>query len=117
MQALGIEIRKSSSLGNLYQEVDKTLAYAGISPRKAVSRNVQVLTVAHALQKMIRVENWFDLCKINSCIEVAQIHIAKERYAIYKAAHCIHWNEMTSEYRQILIAMVLDDFRSILYPQ
>jgi hypothetical protein len=117
MQAFGIEIRKSNSLGNLYQDVDRTLANSGILPGQAISKNVQVQAVAHALQKMIRVENYFSVCTIDSCIDVAQIHVPKERYSVYRTAHCINWNDMTPDYRQILIAMVLDDFRSILCTQ
>jgi hypothetical protein len=32
------------------------------------------------------------------------------------AAHCIEWSEMLPDYRQMLVAMVLDDFRTVLCP-
>jgi len=35
---------------------------------------------------------------------------------IYNCVHCMHWNEMLPEYRQTVMAMVLDDFRSVLNP-
>lgn len=35
---------------------------------------------------------------------------------VYQTQHCIDWSEMTNEFRQMLVAMVLDDFRCVLNP-
>jgi hypothetical protein len=81
-----------------------------------VSVELQRQAIAHALQKMMKADSWFNVCTIDRCIDICQVVIPKERMNIYNAAHCIHWNEMDSDYRQLLMAMVLDDFRSILNP-
>lgn len=70
--------------------------------------------VAHSLQNMFRADEYFSICTINDLIEVSQIVIPKERYDIYRSQHCIYWRDMTPEFRQTLIAMILNDFRSIL---
>lgn len=115
MKAFGLELRKMGNVTNLYADVDLVLSKHKI-PAGGVSGNVQVQALAHALQKMINVQNYFDVCTIDNCAEMMQIVIPSERKKIYRAAHCIRWNEMTSEYRQVLVAMVLDDFRAVLNP-
>ncbi len=113
VKAFGIEIRRVGDMNGLYEEVDAVLAKMGISAF-SVGKEMQKQTVAHALQNMIKVDKWFDVCCINACIDVCQIAVPMERMRVYQANHCVHWNEMLPEYRTALIAMVLDDFRSIL---
>lgn len=116
MQAFGLELRRTGSVGNLYQDVDKVLSNYSI-PNGGVTRQLQAQACAHALQDMMKVDKWFNICTIDQCVKVAQIVIPVERYRIYHAAHCISWNNMLPDFRQQLIAMVLDDFRSVLNPQ
>jgi hypothetical protein len=99
---------------SLYKEVDLVLKKFEIGV--SVSQSVQTQTVAHALQKMFCSETHFDVCTIRSCAELCQIVIPKERMAVYSSIHCMRWSEMLPDYRQMIIAMVLDDFRSILNP-
>lgn len=113
MQAFGIEIRKSGLVSNLYRDVDLVLSKAGIE-HGGVSRELQMQTVAHALQEMLKPEKHFSICTIDNCISVTGIHIQGERYKVYSACHCISWRDMLPDFRQTLIAMILDDFRSIL---
>lgn len=115
MKAFGIEIRKVGDVKGLFKEVDIVLSKAGITS-SGITSDLQSQTVAHALQKMIKVGKWFDVCTINNCAEACNIHIPAERVKIYRAIHCIDWNEMLPDYRQTIIAMVLDDFRGILNP-
>lgn len=114
----GIEIRKKGSINakSLYRDVDRVLENYNI-PKGSVSQDVQVSTVAHALQKMIQVEAYFNICTVDRCISICQILIPAERYKIYHAIHCMHWNEMLPEYRQTIVAMLLDDFRTVLNPE
>lgn len=112
MQAFGIEIRKANK-SNLFNDVDMILLRNGI-PSGGVSRDVQTQTVAHALQKMIKPDHWLDICCIKECANICSVCIPAERMAVYHACHCIHWNEMLPNYRQTIIAMILDDFREIL---
>lgn len=116
MKKFGIEIRKSGTLGGLYDDVDQVLSDNKIT-REYVGDSVVVQTCAHALNKMLKSDKYMDVCTIRKCAEVTGIVIAKERENIYSAVHCVHWSEMTPEYRKLLTAMVLDDFRPVLNPQ
>lgn len=115
MKAFGLELRKADSIGNLYRDVDSTLSRYSIPPG-GVTQEIQVQAVAHALQKMIAHDNYFSVCTVDNCRKVCQIHIPIERQHIYSAAHCMDWGQMTADYKQMLLAMLLDDFRSILSP-
>ena len=109
MQVFGLELRRSGNIQNLYKDVDIVLKNFDIN---AVKQGA----IAHALQKMLSTQNHFSICTIKNCMEMAQISIANERIAIYQSQHCMDWGEMLPEFRQILIAMVLEDFRSVLAP-
>jgi len=115
MQKFGIEIRKVGDTKNLYKDVDLILKRNGVESNY-VSDIAKQRTVAHALQRMLEPDRYFDVCTIDSCIKVCSICIPAERYAMYRAVHCIHWDKMLPDYRQLLVAMVLDDFRVILCP-
>lgn len=115
MKKFGIEIRKANSLPNLYADVERTLQNAGI-PRGEVTSQVQTSTVAHALQRMLKPQQHFSICTIDECIKVCSVVVPKERYEVYHAHHCMHWNEMEEAHREVLIAMLLDDFRDVLNP-
>ena len=112
MQILGLELRKSNQVQDLYKQVDATLEKHNILHGE-VSTSVQTQTIAHALHDMMKADKWLNICKIKECAEIAQVAISHERMSIYQAAHCINWNKMTPEYRQQLIAMILDDFTDI----
>lgn len=113
MITFGIEIRKAGNTENLFRDVDMILSQSGI-PSRGVSNEMQRHTVAHALQKMIRVDGHFSVCCIRNCVDVCQIPVCQERMAIYSACHCVNWNAMEPDFRTKLIAMVLDDFREVL---
>ena len=113
MKTFGIEIRRANKISGLYQDVDRTLR--GLGPGE-VSIEIQTQAIAHSLQQMMKAGNYFDVCTIKTCRDVCQTHISSERMAVYRAAHCIDWNEMTDEFRTMLMAMVLDDFRGVLNP-
>lgn len=115
LQKLGLEIRKIGNLNNLYNDVDLVLSNYKV-PEQSVNRPIQAATVAHSLQKMLKTESHFSVCTIEKCAAICQICIAKERMQVYNAIHCVNWNEMLPDYRQLIVAMVLDDFRSVLNP-
>lgn len=110
MQAFGIELRRVNTLPALFQEVDRTLAKMSLV-------NTQAMAVGHALHKMIGQDRHFSVCTVDKCAEIAQVVIPIERKRIYSSAHCMDWGAMTPEFRNTLIAMVLDDFRAVLYSQ
>lgn len=113
MQTFGIEIRKVGDTKNLYRDVDLVLSRYGMSEQE-VSDIAKIQTVAHALQNMMKVERHFSVCTIDRCAEVCQVCISTERKRIYSAAHCLNWSDMLPDYRQMLVAMILDDFRTVL---
>lgn len=114
LRQFGIEIRRIGGAKQLYEQVDATLVKHAL--KQGVSGNVQALATAHALQKMLKTESHFSICAIRDCADMCQIPIPIERMQVYQSAHCIGWNEMTPEYREVLVAMVLDDFRTVLNP-
>jgi hypothetical protein len=115
IQRLGLEIRKIGNVQNLYNDVDLILDNYNVPPG-CINKNVQVATVAHALQKMLKTERYFDVCTVRRCSELCQVCIARERMQVYESIHCLHWDEMLPDYRQMIVAMVLDDFRDVLCP-
>ncbi len=115
MRGFGLELRRTGNTKNLYDDVDKVLAAAGIQDG-GVSKNLQHATIAHSLHKMLQSDNYFSVYTIDKCMAICQICIPKERMLIYNSIHCMHWNEMTPDYRHMIMAMVLDDFRNILNP-
>ena len=115
LQKFGIEIRRIGNTQNLYRDVDLVLKNAGLN-RGSVNQNIQASSAAHALQKMFQTGKYLCVCTIENCAKICSVCISMERIDIYRANHCIYWNEMTPEHRQILMAMILDDFRAILNP-
>lgn len=111
LQTFGIEIRKIGDVNSLYKEVDIVLKKSEV--KDLISPIVAVQTVAHSLQKMFEMGRHFDICAIRSCAQICQICIPKERMNVYEAIHCLSWSEMLPDYRQTIIAMVLDDFRCV----
>lgn len=115
IERLGIELRKIGSINSLYQEVDLVLQKYNIL-NNSISIDVQVQAVAHSLQKMLKTENHFSICTVRDCAKLSQLCIPYERMNIYEAIHCVSWNEMLPEFRQMIVAMILDDFRAVLNP-
>ncbi len=113
LQKFGIEIRKIGNIDAIYQDVDLILEKYNIL-NSEININVQSQAIAHSLQKMFKTESYFSICTIKNCAKLSQIYIPEERMNVYDTIHCISWNEMLPEFRQMIIAMVLDDFRSIL---
>ena len=111
----GIEIRKSGNIKNIYRDVDTILDQHSVE-RGEITHSIKVQSVAHALHDMIKPDKWLNVCVIDNCIKVSGICVSKKRYDVYSANHCISWNEMAPDYRELLIAMILDDFRELLDP-
>ena len=114
LQKFGIEIRRLDSVQDLYRDVDRTLRAAEIRAGE-VSVQMKVHTTAHALQKLFQ-QSYFSSYDVKKIAELSGLIISVERVRMYEAVGTLNYNEMTPEYRQILIAMVLDDFRSVLNP-
>lgn len=113
MSVFGIELRKVGNTDNLYRDVDLVLQKHKCE-LGTVGDMAKVHTVAHALHKMLKQDGYFSVCTLDNCAKVCNVCISSERKIVYNAAHCISWNMMTTEYRQLLTAMILDDFRGVL---
>jgi hypothetical protein len=113
MKSFGFEIRKAGSINSLYEDVDKILEGSGLD-KSDVTIDIQIQAVAHTLHKMLKPNTHFSICTIDKCVEISQVVISKERYDVYSSIHCMSWSEMEESFRQNIIAMVLDDFRSVL---
>ena len=110
MKAFGLEIRRAGGMANLYKDVDAVLAAADPA-------TTQRHAVAHALQKMLEPGDHFSVCTVDTCASLCGVCVPRERRLIYQAAHCMSWRDMLPEYRSLLAAMVLDDFRAVPAPQ
>lgn len=115
LQKFGIEIRKAGTVSGLYKDVDRVLGNYGLKSGD-VNCDVQKQTTAHALQKMLGTKSYLCVSTIDQCADLCQIVISAERRKVYRAVHCVYWSEMLPEYRTMVVAMILDDFRSILNP-
>lgn len=112
MKNFDLEIRKAGSFPALFENVDQVLAKHGMVSGQ-VSIKAAIQTVEHSLNHMLKNMSYFCVTTIRSCAESAAIHISSPRMAIYSAAHCVRWGDMTADYKEMLIAMVMDDFRSL----
>ena len=111
----GLELRRRDNLNNLYEDADRVLEKVGVHGSK-ISEDIQRLALATSIQKMIQ-GNYFDICTVRKCCELSGIQIPIERFRVYDTQHCVNWSEMLPEFKQTIVAMLLDDFRHILNPQ
>ena len=117
LQKFGIDLRRQNDTTKLYDDVGIALKNYGIIPNGGhVSDGVKITAIRHSLQSMLN-GGHFNICAIKECAEMAGIIINSDRLLIYKTVHCMDWSEMTPEYRQVLVSMVLDDFKIVLAPK
>jgi hypothetical protein len=111
VELFGLDIRrKSTGLTLLYNQIDSIVGQDKLSLSKETVRD----TVAHALSRMIKNENYFSICTIDALVKISYITIPSERYDFYRSIHCMRWNEMLPEFKSKVIAFIFDDFRKIL---
>ncbi len=116
LTTFGLEIRKINGVKELYEDVDAILDSSGIVTNE-VPVNLQVQTVAHSLHKMLKNSGYLSICTIKECAKIGNVFISEERMSIYQSLHCMNWSEMMEDYRKMIVAMILDDFRHILHFQ
>jgi len=102
---LGLQVRKVGSLADLYQEVDRALSNA---------KNMKEQALVLGLKKLFNPTKHFDICFIKNSAEAFNIHIPSDRLYIYSSLHCMDWSDMDEGFRANIMAMVMDDFRSVL---
>ena|ERR1700749_2454565 len=111
-----VEIRKTEAVEDLFKQVDLVLKNHNILP-ESTSESAENLTVAHVLHRMIHDGDHFFIQTIQRCATICHITISADRILIYKSIDCMQWGAMTPEYRKVIVAMVLDDFREVLNPK
>jgi len=100
----GLEIRKLNK-ESLFADVDRVLSK---------DYNVEKETLVHALQKMLKSNGTFYVSTITECAVICNIIIPEKELQIYRAIHCIKWSAMEEDYRTYIVAMVLNNFKSVL---
>ena len=70
MQKFGIEIRKAGTRSGLYADVDKVLSEIGMG-NGGVSKVMQVQTVAHSLQNMLKAKDTLMFVRL----EIVQVSV------------------------------------------
>lgn len=108
MKKIGIDVKGKI----LYKDIDMFLGGMGID-HGCINMLAQKSSVSHALHKMFTGTH-FSIITIENCAELCNIFISKDRIRLYNTQHCMEWAEMTPQHRQMLMVMVLDDFREIL---
>lgn len=111
MEIFNIQIRKVGNFSSLYKEIDGLLAKNKIISGE-VGRSIQQQAVAHSLQNMFK-EKYFNVVTVQDCASLANIKISSQRKDVYRSQHCINWGDMTTDFKEVLIAMVMDDFREL----
>jgi len=112
MKIFGLTIYKKENFISFYKHVDSILEKNKLVSGE-VNKNIEKQAVAHALQNMMQHQNFFSICTIRTACRVAGVQLSSKREAIYEAAHCINWGDMTKDYKNCLIAMIMDDFREL----
>lgn len=111
-----VEIRNPDAIRDLYIEVDKILGIFKV-PESGISEESQAHTVAHVLHSMINIEDSFRHYTITQCAKMANITLHQERIDTYRSVDFMKWSNMEANYRKLIVAMILDDFRSVLNPK
>jgi len=107
----GLELVRKGSAADLFKHVDRVLEG---TPKGGLPSGMDRATVAHALQRMLKSDHWMDVCTVRDCEKFTSNPIPPERMHVYKTTHCVHWRDMEPDFRQKLVAMLLDDFRELL---
>lgn len=62
------------------------------------------ISVARALQEMVD-KGHFSICTIDNLAKQAGVIIPQEAYQIMRNYHCVNFNKMTTDERQILLSL------------
>lgn len=103
---------KEKEFKTLYDEVDILIDKFMISGGN-VPPNLKIEAVISSLKKMFSKE-FFDICVIKDCSELLGLKLSEQRIIFYRTQHCVYWKDMDPKFRDALIAMIFDDFRSKL---
>jgi hypothetical protein len=112
MEIMGLQIHKKDNFKALYEGVDLVLKKSD-TVSGGVGKGFVQQSVAHALQSMFKNSSSFNICAVREASEASNIPISSQRMNLYRLAHCMKWGDMTADYKETLIAMIMDDFREL----
>ena len=107
-----LNFTKDEEVKFLYDHVDDLLVKFMIS-KNNVTPQIKIDGVLNALRNLFK-KGFFDICVVKDCAELLKLKIPETRLLLYRTQHCIHWKDMEPQFRDALIAMILDDFRGAL---
>ncbi len=71
----------------------------------------QKRSVVESLKKMFR-NSYFDICTVDACCKILNIHPPREIYNALHALHCVHWSDMDEGFRNEVFARTLEIFKT-----
>ena len=96
-------IISNTDVGALIKAADKILQkYA----KDAVPENIKGQAVLSVLKNMTQRKEWFDVTAVRELAKLNEITISAEHMELFHSLHCIHWNEMHSDTREYLLAVL-----------
>ena len=104
-------IRKVGDLSNIQNDIDNALKRLSIKSGETTI-NASKIAAKHLFFSLLK-NRYFDVYSVKSICKVALINISSPRLAIYEAMHCINWGDMEKNFKEELLVMLFDDFRSI----
>ena len=107
-----LNFTKDEEVKFLYDHVDDLLVKFMIS-KNNVTPQIKIDGVLNALRNLCK-RGFFDIGVVKDCAELLKINIPETRLLLYRTQHCIHWKDMEPQFKDALIAMILDDFRDAL---
>ena len=89
---------------------DIQMDYGMVTGNISSMPSVKKLVVETALNKLFTKE-WFDVCTLDSILKVMDISRETEAYKQLSALHCVHYNRMSPEMKQVLPMLVNEALR------
>lgn len=72
------------------------------------------LVVTAALDSLFT-KDWFDICTVDKISEVLRISKHSEAYRLLSTLHCVHYNKMNPELREMLPLLVRETLMPVQY--
>lgn len=79
-----------------------------------VPESVRGQACLSVLKNLTQRKEYFDVTGINKLARMNEINISQEHQELFDSLHCIHWNEMSVETREYLMAILIDYFKGNL---
>jgi len=101
----------NTNVGALLKSVDDVLVKYD---KEIIPENIKGQAVLSVLKNLAQRKDWFDVTVVNKLAKMNEITISAEHQEFFDTLHCIHWNEMHSDTKEYLMAILIDYFRGNL---